>query len=104
MFGYNRLLLVNRKRDFLYEFNPADSLSCTNFEEQKSRLFSEEEKSEDPNTIDLLPAKIEVEQADIWKKKDMSKVKDFKELEVISDWTYSTPHKGSLLKLSEHTE
>lgn len=30
------------------------------------------------NMIDMIPKNIEVQQADIWKKKDMSKVKDFK--------------------------
>lgn len=34
----------------------------------------------------------------------MSKVKDFKQIEIISDWTYSTTHKGSIRHLSKHTE
>jgi len=34
----------------------------------------------------------------------MSKVKDFKELEIISDWTYSSPYKGTIHKLSEAFE
>ena len=32
LFGFNRLYLVNRKHDFLYEFNPIDSLNLCNFE------------------------------------------------------------------------
>jgi hypothetical protein len=34
----------------------------------------------------------------------MSKVKDFKQIEIISDWTYSTPYKGNVRYLSKHTD
>lgn len=34
----------------------------------------------------------------------MSKVKDFKQIEIISDWTYSTPYKGTVKYLSKHAE
>lgn len=34
----------------------------------------------------------------------MSKIKDFKMIEVISDWTYSSPYKGSVRYLSNNTE
>jgi len=34
----------------------------------------------------------------------MSQVKDFKALEIISDWTYSSPYKGKILKLSSAVE
>ena len=56
------------------------------------------------NYIDMIPKNIEVKQADIWKQKDMSKVKDFKQIEIISDWTYSTPFKGSVRHLKKHVE
>jgi len=48
-----------------------------------------------------VPKLIEVKEAALWKKKDMSKVKDFKQIEVISDWTYSTSYKGNVHKLSK---
>ena len=41
-------------------------------------------------------------QAQFWKKKDTSKIKDFKKLEVISDWTFSTPYKGTAALLSNY--
>ena len=31
-------------------------------------------------------------------------IKDFKKLEVISDWTFSTPYKGSVGFLSKHAD
>jgi len=42
--------------------------------EQKSLL----EEDRQLNLVDVLPNQIVVKQADIWKKKDMSKIKDFK--------------------------
>ena len=53
LFGFNWLFLVNRKHDFLYEFNPVDSLNLCNFETREKWLFKEENK--DPNQIDLVP-------------------------------------------------
>lgn len=38
---------------------------------------------------------IQVAQAETWKKKDTSKIKDFVTVEAMSDWTFSTPYKGS---------
>ena len=52
------------------------------------------------NLIDLIPDKVVVQQADHWKKKDTSKIKDYKAVEQTSDWTYSTPYKGSIRYLS----
>ena len=34
----------------------------------------------------------------------MSKVQDFKQIEVISDWTYSTTYKGNVRYLSKHVD
>ena len=54
------------------------------------------------NLVDVIPNQLVVKEADIWKKKDMSKIKDFKQIEIISDWTYSTPYKGNVFRLSRH--
>ena len=53
------------------------------------------------NMVEMAPKLIEVKEAAMWKKKDMSKVKDFKQIEVISDWTFSTPYKGNVHRLSK---
>lgn len=52
------------------------------------------------NLIDLVPERVVVKQADMWKKKDTSKIKDFQHVEQTSDWTYSTPYKGTVRYLS----
>lgn len=123
VFGYNRLYLVNKKRNFLYEFSPIDSLTLCSYAVQNKRLHPDErEETKDPegeegkeepeeikepdeftklNMIDLKPADIKVSMADKWKDKDTSKIEDFTELKVISDWTYSSPYKGTVLYLDK---
>lgn len=61
--------------------------------------LSKDEKS--LNFIDLIPKKVQVQQAGIWRKKDTSKIKDYKEVTETSDWTYSTPYKGTVRLLSK---
>ena len=52
------------------------------------------------NLIDLIPVDVQVQMAGHWKNKDTSKIKDYKEVEQTSDWTHSTPYKGTLRYLS----
>lgn len=52
----------------------------------------------------MVPKLIEVKTADLWKHKDMSKVKDFKKIEIISDWTFSTTYKGSVRYISNNKQ
>jgi len=42
-----------------------------------------------------------VQQSEIWKRKDVSKIQDFTHIDPISDWTYSTAFKGSVRFLSK---
>ena len=119
LFGYNRIFMVNKKRNFLYEFSPVDSLSLCSFAFLNKRLHpdaredakeeetpAEEEKEADErialNRVDLKPANVQVSMASKWKDKDTSKIEDFKELEIISDWTYSTPYKGTIHYLDKN--
>ena len=58
------------------------------------------EVEKDFNLIDCVPKAVVVPQASFWKEKDTSKIKDYKEVEQTSDWTFSTPYKGSVRYLS----
>ena len=44
----------------------------------------------------MIPRNVKVREASVWQNKDTSKITDFSEVEVISDWTFSTPYKASL--------
>lgn len=52
------------------------------------------------NCIDIVPASVKVEQSKHWEGKDTSKIKDFQQVTQTSDWTYSTPYKGTTRYLS----
>lgn len=52
----------------------------------------------------MIPDHLEVKQAEIWKKKDTTKIKDFTQIEIVSDWTYSTPYKGTYSFISNRCE
>ena len=45
-----------------------------------------------------------MQQTDFWKKRDTSKIKDFTKIEVISDWTFTSPYKGSIRFLSNQVK
>lgn len=61
--------------------------------------LSESERS--LNLVDIIPASIRVEQAKHWVNKDTSKIKDFRQMIETSDWTFSTPYKGTVRYLSK---
>jgi hypothetical protein len=52
------------------------------------------------NSVNLKPQPIELKGNNLWKEKDMSKIKDLKTIEKTFDWTFSTPYKGSVSSLS----
>jgi len=52
----------------------------------------------------VIPSFLEVKQAEHWKKRDTTKIKDFTKIEVVSDWTYSTPYKGTYSFASNRKE
>ena len=64
--------------------------------------LSEEEKM--LNTIDVIPCHVQVAMARFWKNKDKSKIKDYKEYEASSDWTFSTSYKGTTRYLSNYAK
>lgn len=53
------------------------------------------------NSVNLMPHKIEVQGSNLWKDKDTSKIEDLKTLEKTFDWSFSSPYKGTVNKLSQ---
>lgn len=116
VYGNNRLYFMNKKRDFLLEINPVESLKLISFERVKKfysgnsddlvamidQMSLAEQQENCLNLIDVIPEQLKIKEAEYWKNRDFSKVKDFNNVEVISDWTFSTPYKGNLLYLHNH--
>jgi len=109
VYGSNHVFFVNPQRNFLFELNPLDAVSLSSYAVRDAQLrpkdvskFSVKASGDDKsiNLIDVIPVKLEVQQTDFWKKRDTSKIKDFTKLEVFSDWTFSSPYKGSIRFLS----
>jgi hypothetical protein len=121
-YGFNRLFVAKPGSDLLLEFAPVEALALASYSKRETMLNKqgEQERTLEQvfarlnlnfksgefalNLIDMIPKNIEVKEAEHWKGKDMSKVKDFKQIEVISDWTYSAPYKGSVRYISNHAE
>jgi len=104
LYGHNRLYIFNKEADILLSFTPVDSLRTCIFSEQQARFVdrSNVAASKDLlNTIDLIPEHIAVSGVNQWKKKDVSHIKDLTEIKVSSDWSFSSPYKGTIQKLSE---
>lgn len=51
--------------------------------------------------IDLIAPNVQVDMAKHWKDKDTSKIKDFKTVTQTSDWTFTSPYKGTVKYLSQ---
>lgn len=83
---------------------PADSDEAAGITEGLDKLMLEQsgltQGEKDLNLVDVIPASIRVEQAKHWENKDTSKIKDFKQVAETSDWTFSTPYKGTVRYLS----
>lgn len=56
------------------------------------------------NSINIIPTPIEVQGSQLWKEKDITKIKDLKNLEKTFDWAFSTPYKGTVGKFSSAAE
>lgn len=128
-YGHNHLYVSSKAHDVLLDFNAIDALSFSGFDKRAAFLRKPDDVAKqmeqlDLNTgdvggsqmqtyftdlsanekalnlIDLEPENVQVAQANIWKAKDTSKIKDYKEVEQTSDWTFATPYKGTTRYLS----
>ncbi len=121
-YGYNSVYLVNPRHDLAYRVTALDALRFCSFAERsklplfaplKDATLDELMKSETEanrksaaageayNAINFIPPPILAKQSEYWMKKDFSAIKDFQKVEAISDWTYSTPYKGTVSYLSK---
>jgi len=99
VYGNNVALLINEDHNIVYEISPQDSLSFCNFSKQKENFKETFDTTPDIDSITVIPTELKIKQAEFWKHKKVSEDADIKVLEKISDWTYSTPYKGSIKKI-----
>ena len=78
-YGYNRLFLVNKSKNFAYEFNPIQMLSLTN-NTIRQKLLKEKEIYYMPNQAKSQYSKIGDEQSE-------------------EDWSFSSPYMGHITSI-----
>ena len=82
-YGFNRLFLINKSKNFCYEFNPLQMLSLANYNLRK-KLLKEKEIYYIPNQA----------------KSQYSKTDDSKNDE---DWSFSSPYMGHITSIKNST-
>ncbi len=95
IYGNSNAQLVFEGKNFVYEISPKDSLSFINIAKQKAKHQENFDKTFDTETINVLTPELKIKQAEFWKNKKVAEGTEIKTLEKISDWTYSTPYKGT---------
>jgi hypothetical protein len=111
-YGKNKLIAVMPSKDLMIEICPVDAVSLTSFQKREAYLRPSADRRECTNAqdhkilnlVDMIPSTLEVKQAEHWKKKDTTKIKDFTKIEIVSDWTYSTAYKGTYSFASSRLE
>ncbi len=121
-YGYNSVYIANPKYDFVYKVTAVEALQFCAFgvrekhpllcaskeltvEDLKTQVEAQNKKAAEAkeiyNPINALPVTVLAKQSEVWAKKDFTTIKDFQKIEAVSDWTYTTPYKGSLAYLSK---
>ena len=81
-YGRNRLFLINKSKNFCYEFNPIQMLSLTN-ENIRKKLLKEKE-------IYYIPSKAKSQ----YSKKEETKIEE--------DWSFSSPYMGHISSIKDN--
>lgn len=99
-------------KNVLIEISPIESIALSAFGKRDKYLRKSAEPQECTvdddtyilNVIEMIPKSLLVPQSEHWQKKDTSKIKDFVTKEAVSDWTFSTPYKGTFTFISQQSE
>jgi hypothetical protein len=113
-YGNNHLYIARPENNFLLEISAVDSISFASYAKRQNCLRDQatcpsaeinvEGDEQTINMINVIPKDLKVREAAVWQNKDTSKIQEFTNVEVISDWTFSTPYKASLGFLSNHVQ
>ena len=93
LYGYNRLYVVNKEKNFVYEFNPLHFLSYSKYD-LRQKLFDEKK-------IYYIPPQVKVQYSKTWDNIKIEGRDDIKKVDPTSDWTYSSPYMGTISSISK---
>lgn len=109
VYGYNRLVLINEKKDFLFEVSPFDMLEFSSFKERE-RYYTEKAKENNKENseenckykrIYYIPNELKVQYAEKWKLIKVDR-DDIVKTEPTADWSYSSPYMGTISNITSH--
>jgi type 2A phosphatase activator TIP41 len=92
-YGYNRLFLVNKEKNFSYEFNPIQFMALTKYDIRK-KLF-------DDKKIYYVPPEVKVQYHKTWENIKVEGRDDIKRVEPTSDWSFSSPYMGYISSIAK---
>ena len=93
LYGYNRMFIVNKEKNFCYEFSPVQMLNLCNYKEREKGINS--------NLIYYLPPETKVLYHNIWDNIKIEGRDDIKKYAPISDWTFASSYMGNITNLSK---
>lgn len=101
-YGYNRFYIANAKKDFLLEIDPIQMIDLCNYNERNSRYINiSENKPLSEKNIYYIPNEIKVQFYDKWKNIKVDR-DDIQKKDPTSDWSFSTPYIGNVMRLKNH--
>lgn len=95
VYGESTVQIINESKNFIFEVSPQDALSYINIAKLSKHYHETYDKTNDTEAVNVTPTELKIKQAEHWKNKKVAEGTEIKTLEKISDWTYSTPYKGS---------
>ena len=92
-YGYNRLFIVNKEKNFSYEFNPIQFMAQTKYD-IRQQLY-------DDKKIYYIPPQVKVQYYKTWEKIKVEGRDDIKRVEPNSDWSFSSPYMGTITSIAK---
>ena len=98
VFHKNFLQMKNEEKNFTIFVGAIDALKFCNFEYLKNHYedYKQANHTEDLKSINYIPEKVKVAVSKFWANKKAPEDVEIEKIEVTSDWTYTTPYKGTI--------
>jgi hypothetical protein len=95
-FSNNLMQMTNTKKGIVYYISAVDALKYTNYEylQKHYENYENQTSTTDNRSVNYKPEILKVKAADFWNKKKAPDDIEVEDMNVTSDWTFTTPYKG----------
>ena len=107
VYGNNSFEIHHVKSGLTFWISAIDSLSYANIARRKEAFLPNYGQTKTTEVLDCIqaePTEVKVKEAKYWQNKAAPLDGGLKVLEKLSDWTYSTPYKGTILLKQKHRD